>query len=343
MFHVKHVGAGGRQEVKTMDSSKKRGAEFYPPEEADEQPWNDLPESPQDSGQPPSEPEGPAPAPADAGTPRTVPPLAYLTALLAAGFLLMTAVCVLQFRDSQRKLDEVRGALENVQSVDQLQMEKAQLQERIDGLTAAAEETAQEMQELQASLGETAYEADIADVEKDMLNYLWFIQNFMESGNYAMATLATVYNGDNTYQDNGYLLNQRQREQYAEYRQQLIDLDYLNNHGHTIIWTNGTLGVNTSLGPEQAAMIFQCADLWLALKEYYIEEDAMKAASYLVFWSKEYQTIIEQHRGSFAIDQYELLKEELLDRGCLTEKENGELDYGPAFSVWEVGDGPSAD
>lgn len=331
-----------------MDTEN-RGVEFYPPEEADRQPWNDLPDSPQDSGQPPTEPKEPVPVPADAGTPRTVPLLAYLTALLAAGLLLMTAVCVLQFRDSQRELDEVRGALENVQAVDQLQMEKAQLQERIDELTAAAEETAQEMQELQASLVEKVYAANISGIEKDMLNYLWFIQNFMESGNYAMAANAVAYSGDHA----NYLYfiyadppNQRQYEQYQEYCQRLVELGYLNSIGYTINLADGTRS-SRGIGSERVEELNQWLGLWAGLKEYYIEEDMMEAAHYLIEWSK-HQELIEQHRGSFAIDQYELLLERLVNDGFLFETESGGLNYGPRF--YEDGitndaydDGPTPD
>lgn len=315
-----------------MDTENRR-VEFYPPKEADEQPWNHLPDSPQDSGQPPPEPEEPAPAPADAGTPRTVPPLAYLTALLAAGFLLMTAVCVLQFRDSQRELDEVRGALENVQAVDRLQMEKAQLQERVDELTAAVEEAEQNRYELLFELEDKEYEAYLSNTERDVFYYLWFIQNFMESGDYAMAANAMVNGGETCYWQHLYGLskwNQRLQEQYEEYCQRLIELDYLGSTDNMTVQADGTirsLYLRSEVRPEAS----RWAKLWIALSSYYIDPDITQAAQYLKEWTDMRRELIEQHRGSFAIDQYELLKETLIDRGYLTESENGELSYTVKF------------
>lgn len=314
-----------------MDSSEKRGAEFYPPEEADEQPWNDLPDSPRNSGQPPPGPEGPAPAPPSAGTARTVPPLAYLVALLAAGFLLITAACVLQLRDSQRELDEVRGALENVQAAEQLQEEKAQLQERVDGLTAAAEEAAQEMEKLRDQLQRKEYEASSSGAKKDMLNYLWFIQNFMESGDYAMAANAIAYGGNDAYVELNlnypHALNRRQQEQYEGCRQQLIELGYLRDPGSPSIYYSAPAGSNVEPGRQRMGEIEQWGELWLGLRGYYINDSIIVAAAYLISWNREHQELVEPNRGSFAIDQYELLKETLISWGWLIETESGELDY----------------
>lgn len=324
-----------------MDTEN-RGVEFYPPEEADRQPWNDLPDSPQDSTQPPSEPEGPSPDPAPVKAPRTVPPLAYLTALLAAGFLLMTAVCVLQFRDSQQELDEVRGALENVQAIDTLREENTRLQERVDRLTAAAEKTAQELLDSQASLAEKEYDAETTGIERDMLNYLWFIQNFMESGNYAMAANAMAAGGDSCYALNLYQTarqNQRQREQYREYRQLLIDSGYLGG-GNRIIFKGDSVSTSLYIKYEMRQEVDRWTALWTALSSYYIDPDMTQSAASLKEWTDTQGELIEQYRGSFAIDQYELLLDEMLHSGYLTRMENGGLGYGWIFNV---DNGPQAD
>lgn len=111
-----------------MDGSEKRGPEFYRPDEPDKLPWLAQPpeetERPEGTGRPP---QTGGPARPEAAGHAAVPPLAYLTALLAAGFLLMTVVCVLQFRDSRKNLNELRRALEEVQTMDRLREENEQL------------------------------------------------------------------------------------------------------------------------------------------------------------------------------------------------------------------------
>lgn len=306
--------------------TENRGTEFYPPEEADGQPWNDLPDSSRNSTQPPPEPEGPAPAPASAGTPRTVPPLAYLTALLAAGFLLMTAVCVLQFRDSQRELDEVRGALANVQAVDQLQMEKARLQTEIDQLQMKMEQVAEErdrqMQDLIDELWELNENARVLELNSS----LWFIREFMEAGDYGIAAAAAFYGVDANYRLFEAQLNPALAEQYKGWRQQLIDLGYLS-------WSANDTGVELSNSAQEKEAL-EWLMLWGALYYYYVDGgDYRNSASLLLTWLYSYgpQELIQEHQGSFVIEQYELLLERLVNDGFLVETESGGLDYGPRF------------
>lgn len=315
-----------------MDSSEKRGIEvvdagprFLPPEEADEQPWNHLPDSPQDSEQPPPGPEEPAPAPASAKAPRTVPLLAYLTALLAAGFLLMTAVCVLQFRDSQRELDEVRGALESVQAVDQLQTEKARLQTEIAQLQTKMETLAEEKDQQIQDIAEELYELNQNASVLELNSSLWFIQEFMEAGDYGIAAVALISDVEAKYYLYGAELNPTLAEQYEGWRQQLIDLDYLKHQANNE-------GIERS-DSEQGKEALEWYALWSALYSYYIEGDYRYSANMLLVWRYTFgrQELLEKQQGSFVIKQYELLLERLVNGGFLVETERGGLDYGPRF------------
>lgn len=321
---------------------EKRGPEFYPPEEDNERPWTSLPQADQStSGDaqnlPPLEQGGPppqSPQPTPANAPRSVPLLAYVTALLAVGFLIMTAVCVLQFRANQNTLDEVREIAEDIQTLDQLREENEQFREENAELEISAAENLQKAWEAEQSELIVKSMFEEIKLEQEALRYIWFIQNFMEDGNYAMAANALCFGGYDAYRK--LVLESKSDSwnaaginfQFLDFYSQLVQLNYLR--------TSDASGDGISLNkeiPENARWF----DLWAALSAYYFDSDSSQAAICLVNWTNDYLYLLDQPESipeeqywlghdSFTTEQYWILRETLSGQGYIRKTEDGGLE-----------------
>lgn len=320
---------------------EKRGPEFYPPEEDNERPWTSLPQADQStSGDaqnlPPLEQGGPppqSPQPTPANAPRSVPLLAYVTALLAVGFLIMTAVCVLQFRANQNTLDEVREIAEDIQTLDRLREENEQLRKKNAELEANATENLQKAWEAEQSELIVKSMFEEVKLEQEALRYIWFIQNFIDDGNYAMATNALCFGGYDAYQKLVYESNTDSWNnginfQFSDSYSQLNQLNYL-----CLPEAYGDDPYPNEEIPENN----QWSELWTALSAYYFDSNSYQAAVCLVNWSNEYLYLLDWQEDipeeqywlgleSFTKEQYWILRETLSGQGYIRKTEDGGLE-----------------
>lgn len=314
-----------------MDAPEKRGPEFYPPEE-DDRPLDSLTQTDESHSaqDPPSEQgeqlTGPLPA-EPANAPRSVPLLAYLTVLLAVGFLVMSAVCVLQFRAGQRALDEAREAVEGIQSLDQLLEENDLLREQTAALETAAEENEWTINSLQQqlSMAEFAYDKVAKNVME--LRFLCFLQNFMDEGNYALASNAIWLNGQTYFKDFSSThqtpyWNDGAGYQYMYICQELLQLGYLSTPDDP----DGGLQLN-----EEKPENLQWTDFWTALYQYYFILDKNDTHNFqiaidLTRWTNQYQQLLDGEKFFFTATQYWIMRDNFLEFHYIRETEDGGLE-----------------
>lgn len=160
-------------------------------------------------------------------------------------------------------------------------------------------------------------------LENAELQYFWYIQSFMESGDYAMAACA-VYGDDGYEMVAGGSLNSGQYRQYTGYRQKLFDMGYLDYEG---------VQENIRYGQRLSTEAAQWYELWTAFMSFCFEEEWGQAVSALIDWIGEHGALTQERQGSFVAEEYELLVETAEHYGLIAVDERGGLDYGPRFTL----------
>lgn len=249
--------------------------------------------------------------------------LPWLCVILAIS-LLVIGICVFQVVGVNRSLDELRAENEALQN---------QLQAALDAQQAAERdyETQREY------VDELSQKLNITTTHKWRSDYLFYIGQFMDNRDYPMAAMVAVLSAKwyfyNTGLDPNYVpLNSAQNAQYREYRQELADKGYLQLE-YGIIDSDPQLPsfpeqYNPSQSPEMASL----GILWAALNEYYVLNEPLAAAQFLVQYQNHtlgnYLQYLDSAATDYTIGLYERLVYDLTNDGYLVE-ENGVFDYGP--------------
>lgn len=251
---------------------------YYPPK-----PEPDAPDPP-GNAPPPSAPPGTA-----AQTDAPAKPRLWLWGALGAA-LLALAVCASLLVNASRKLNARESALEeNTQLADSLQKENEELESELSKAEA-------ELQELNGK----SFQNSLMDKQIRQNQFFWFIQQFMEDGDYPMAAVTMMINQqyffdlpDGASFSDGEIwlpyprLNSAQQQRFDEFVDELVDRGYL-KHIYKHLYNSVPTGVAyaQSWKREHIEEINVLSLLWAMLDEYYVSDNPFAPAEWIV----RYQT-----------------------------------------------------
>lgn len=251
---------------------------YYPPK-----PEPDAPDPPGDAP-PPS-------AQLETASQPDVPakPHPWLWGALGAA-LLALAVCASLLVNASRKLNARESALEeNTQLADSLQKENEKLESELSKAEA-------ELQELNGK----SFQNSLMDKQIRQNQFFWFIQQFMEDGDYPMAAVTMMINQqyffdlpDGASFSDGEIwlpyprLNSAQQQRFDEFVDELVDRGYL-EHIYKHLYNSVPTGVAyaQSWKREHIEEINVLSLLWAMLDEYYVSDNPFAPAEWIV----RYQT-----------------------------------------------------
>lgn len=250
----------------------------------------------------------------------------WLCVMLGAA-LLVLAVCLFQLTRMNHRLDGLQQAVEAVQSVDDLREENERLQEQLDQTEKNAEHLRQSLDD-----SRTALAAQTA--QKKRLDYLWYMGQFMDHGDYPMAALVATLSAQEYFPDSftaeslDVYLNLERISQYRAYCRELADKGYLTltfgaPHQSTPTVPTFPGQWNPEQNPDMAAL----GILWCALDEYYVADAPGAAAQHLISYQWYslgesracYPQRIRDTASDYTIEQYERLIHDLTESGWLAE------------------------
>lgn len=306
----------------------------YPPEEEPDHlaPADSLPPLPPP---PENEPQGKGRRPAGEKL------LPWLCMMLGAT-LLVLGVCLLQLVRMNDRLDALEETVQGVALIDQLQRENKALQQEQEKLEQSVQQAQWRTRELEREQ-EDAYERYYAEqLQTRRLNYLWYLDRFMEAGDYPMAALVIVLSAEMDFGTRVINLqqvpaNEAQILQYKAYKQELTDRGYLQLGYLSIISSTATVPAfpdewNPSKNDDMAAL----GILWCALDAHFVKRADQAAAQYLYLSplgnpAMDYQNRVERLASPFILEQFQLMKDELVASEDLTVAEDGTMTVGPGF------------
>lgn len=208
-------------------------------------------------------------------------PFLWLGVMLGAA-LLVLGVCLLQLVRMGHRLDELQQAVEAVQEADSLREENGRLQVKLD-------QTEKNAEHLRQSLDDSRTELAVQTDQKKRLDYLWYIGQFMDHGDYPMAALAATLSAQAYFPDSftaesqAVYLNLEQISQYRVYCWELADKGYLELTFSAPHQSSPTVPTfPEQWDPEQNPDMAALGILWCALDKYYVDGDPGMAALWLV-------------------------------------------------------------
>lgn len=286
-----------------------------------ERPQFDLPP---EEEPPPPPPSGGAGAKGRSGTEKLL--LCLCLALGAA--LLVMGTCVFQLAGLNRRLDGLQDAVEAVQSVDSF----TQLQADLEAQTERAIQAERVRDDFRETWEHTFQSLKVVTVQKWQRDYLFYIGQFMDNGDYPMAALAAVLSADR-YFDAANLenipANQAQAEQYEACLRELAEKGYLR------LPITSPQEISENWDPEKKPDMAALGILWCALDAYYVGDDPDTAAQYLVRYQwyalaetgdDRYPQRILDTASDYTVRLYQRLIQDLTEAGWLTERD-GALFY----------------
>ncbi|MBD5084229.1 MAG: hypothetical protein HDT33_03985 [Clostridiales bacterium] len=257
-------------------------------------------------------------------------PFPWLGVMLGAALLVM-GVCLLQLVRMNHRLDELQQAVEAVQSVDSLREENGRLQVKLD-------QTERNAEHLRQTLDDTRTGLAAQTAQKKRLDYLWYVGQFIDHGDYPMAALAATLSAREYFSDSFMVdpqtlyPNLEQIAQYRAYCRGLADKGYLEmTYGAVYESTPTVPTFPEQWDPEQNPDMAALGILWCALDENYVEGASEAAAQYLInyqwyplYSSGEsggdcYPQRILDTASDYTIHLYEQLIQDLTRGGWLAE------------------------
>ncbi len=275
--------------------------------------------------------ERPAPTPCP---PKFAPPpeapsreaalLPWLCLLLAVVAAALTA-CLFQLSGVRARLASLEEAVGAVTAMDQLREENLSLVNERNRLAAWADQKSEEVRQLTAALDD----AHGQRIERRALYSLWYLQQFMARGDYFLAAAEVAFSTEfwrGTWEEQ-IALNPALLEQYDATRQELIDRGYLQQLDH--FRDGGTdIYFTDRWDPSQNRDAAKLSILWCVLEAHFVQENGQAASQYLsntVLASPD--TDLAQ-AGSFALEQLQNAKDDLVESSWLTVDKDGNLHEG---------------
>lgn len=306
----------------------KAGQPASPPQE---RPKFEYP--PDDEPSPPPSHNGPG---ENSGTAAKLLP--WLCMVLGAA-LLVLGICLLQLARMNQRLESLEETVQSVALIDQLQRENKILQQELEKLEESVQQATWRTRELEQE-NQAVYAQYYTERDKDcQLNHLWYLSRFMEAGDYLIAS-ALVSFSSGSYSPEGGCYNSAQVEQYRTYAQELIERGYLEE-------TDEFAAINETLSlpllafterwdPDKNHDAAAMSLLWCALDAHFVTENDEAAAQYLYLYplgepSSGYPERVDRLASPFTLEQFELMKQNLVESENLTIADNGNMSVGPDF------------
>jgi len=317
-----------------------------PPEKDDEE--EAAATTPPKETAPPPEKETP-PTPAGKNKPSSM--YVYLAVMFGAAFLMLLLAYFVQKRNNATIQDDLRISTasreELLSRIETLEGEKESLQNDNDLLDLRLEQVKEERERYKQQLEDTVMGLSDELGQRKALEYLWYLDQFMDSKDYSMAAMAVVFSADQYFSASlspaDATRSPAWEAQYQGYRQKLIDKGYLQELDHDQDTSTNTIWFadlwfaekyDPTLNDGMAALgIF-----WCALDQYYVQGNPEAAAQYLYQYPLKspgtgYQERVQRLTGGFAREQFQALKDALVETGYLTVAEDGSMAQGPGDSL----------
>lgn len=258
----------------------------------------------------------------------------YLAVLFGAAFLMLLLAYFVQQRNNAAAMDDLRMTTnaskeELVENIKALEAEQERLQAALDEQKEQLDDKNSEISELELIVD------DINDMLRNQTNqnraqrYLWYIGQFIDSRDYTMAAAAILFSADHYRQSWHFGLisiNSAQLEQYEAYRQELIDKGYL----QLLDPNSGDLCFTEKWDPSTNEDTAALSILWFALDKHFVEGDDNGASQYLYHYPLSdpdtgYQERVARMASKFTLEQFQLLKDELVVENWLIVAEDGTM------------------
>lgn len=317
------------------------------------------PEDGPDSLSPPGNQPSSSPPPPDgtptgsAGTALSAKLLPWLCAVLGTA-LLVLGICLLQVVGMGHRLDSLEETVQGVALVDQVQRENKVLQQEQEKLEQSVQQAEWRARELERAEQDIYGRYYIEQAKNRRLNYLWYIGRFMEGGDYPMAALATmlsaeIYFGSVFFNGQNVPVNQAQLAQYQAHKQELIQRGYLRDSpdlssktlGYSSQAPSSILAFTEKWDPGKNEDMAALGILWCALDAHFIQGNDNAASQYLCGYplsdpASGYQERVERLAGPFTLEQFQLMKDELVESGLLIVADSGAMTEGPEPHTQEL-------
>lgn len=246
---------------------------------------------------------------------------------LALGAVLLLGVCLLQLAQANRRLGEEHAALRE---------ENGQLRRDLEELREQTVQAEQARGDLLAELAHVAQERSVLTVQRWQRDYLFYLGQFMDGGDYPMAALAVVLSADRYFDPanlNHIPTNPAQAEQYRVYRQELIEKGYLERVASSPIASSTVLSLPERGDPEQNPDMAALGILWCAMDEYYVQGNSHIAAQFLADSPMKFPSVQEllTGAGEHAAVLYKRIVSDLATDGYLLKEGDGTLAWNPNY------------
>ena len=310
---------------RSMDENRKRAAGGTAPE--DPAPPKEEPELEQQDPPPPPQKNKPSSF------------YIYLAVLFGAAFMMLLLAYFVQQRNNDAAMDDLRlssnaSREELLEEIEALKKENQSLTNENGRLNDWADQKSEEAKQLNDTLDQTYYRTSDLTIEKQALYYLWYLQQFMDQGDYTLAAAEIVFSTDfwRSAWENEISLNSALLEQYDAARQELIrrgyllQLDHIRDGGTDIYFTSRC---NPNENNDMAALSI----LWCALEAHFVQDNGHAASQYLTHTSlttplPKFQEQTDQLASDFTLEQLQLLIDELTETQWLLVDQYGSLSQG---------------
>ncbi len=319
----------------------------YPPEE---EPSSPPPPNNQPTLSPLLENQTFSPPPPDAASRESAGTLSakllpWVCAVLGAA-LLVLGICLLQVVGMSHRLDSLEETVQGVALVDQIQRENKVLQQEQEKLEQSVQQAQWRTRELERVQQEVYERYYVEQAKNRRLNYLWYIGRFMEGGDYPMAALATalsaeIYFGRVSINGQTLPINQAQLAQYQAYTQELVQRGYLSQSpdlsSETLDYSSqapsSILVFTEEWDPSKNDDMAALGILWCALDAHFIQGNDHAASQYLCGYpmgdpDSGYQQRAGRLAGHFALEQFQLMKDDLIELDALHIDPDGAMTMG---------------
>lgn len=263
----------------------------------------------------------------------------YLAVLFGSAFLMLLLAYFVQQRNNDAVQDDLRvitaSREELLEDIKELEAERDRLEKEAADQKDLASQRGEALNLLTESVEQTSSTLSDRNIQTNCLEYFWYLDRFMDGRDYPMAAAVILLSAD-YYRDTWYngqiSINPAQLEQYEAYRQELMDRGYLQQLDQprddgVDIWFTG------KWDPSQRDDMAALCILWCALDKHFVVRDDNGASQYLCLYplgspDSGYQEWVQRRAGRFALEQFQLLKDELVESKWLTIAEDGTMGEG---------------
>lgn len=306
------------------------------PDPPEEKPSSKGPAEAEDVSRETPEPEEPT---SPAGMNKRSSVYVYLAVLFGAAFLMLLLAYFVQQRNNDAVLDDLRmtnaSREELLENIKALEEERDQLQKEVTYQKDRVAQKNEESSRAQESLEYTIRSLSDRSIQKQSLEYFWYLDQFMGNKEYTLASAVILFSADyyRSTWNSQVSVNPAQVERYEAYRQELIDRGCLQKLDHprdggTDIWFTDTW--NPSQNEDVAALCI----LWLALDHHFVLGNDNGASQYLYLYplgspDTGYPDRVTRLASGFTFGQFQAMKDQLVEDKWIVVAEDGTIDEGP--------------